>query len=134
MSAETALLAGRDLAEQLMQDACSITRASTTTTWDDVLGREVPGAPTTVWTGPCRVQQQNIQPAQQAAGEFVWTIQDVALQLPMRAPVPQVGDDVVITACPYDPSQAGRRLRVKAAIPAKTHATRRTVACTEVTE
>lgn len=135
MSAVSATLAGRALAERLMQDTCRVTVRSGETTWDEELGREVPTPPTVFYEGRCRFQIPPYRDADKpAAGEYLWTIQDIALQLPMDAPIPPVDADVEALTCALDPLMVGRPFRVRAPVPPKTHATRRTVACVEVTD
>jgi len=109
-----------------------VTRASGASTWDESTGRETPTAPVAVYVGPARVQVPNVQPATPTAGEFVWTVLSVALQLPMSAPLLERGDVVTVMAAGQDVELVGRVYRVRAMLPAKTHATHRTAACEEV--
>ena len=93
------LAAGRLAHQQLMVDACTITRPGTPT-----LNRSTsvltPGAATTLYSGPCRLKPQRI-PRNEEAGERLTVVARYELALPFASLATdslQVGDTVTITA------------------------------------
>lgn len=112
----------------MMTDSCTVRRLTGGRTQDEATGRDV-AATQVLYQGRCRYQVPNTQASDATAGDFAWTLQDVALQLPMDAPLVPVGALVEVTACGLDPTFVGRVLRVRAQVPPKSHATRRTAAC-----
>lgn len=130
MSAATAVLAGRRMAEALMVDACTI-RHPTGTTSDDTTGQVTPTY-TTVYTGKCRVQQTVPVSKPADVGEaHVW-LQRLALQVPMSVTGIASDDLVTITASVLDADLVGRPFRVRE-LGHKTHMTARRVQLEEVT-
>lgn len=132
MSATSALLAGRTAAEALMLDAVTITRATGTTTFDEATGRETAGTPTSVWTGPCKVQRRNVAERTGEAGERLVTTQDVEIHVPIAATGIRVGDVAEITTATLDAELVGRRFRVTG-LADKSFATARRLRAEEVT-
>lgn len=108
------IAAGRIAHQQLMVDACTITRPGT-----PVLNRTTshltPGTPTTLYSGPCRVKPQRV-PRNEEAGERLEVVARYELALPF-ASVPaaelRVGDAVTITAS-GDPRLVGQVMAVMA--------------------
>lgn len=129
MSALSAVLRGRALAESLMVDACTITRRDGTSTTNPTTGAVTPNV-TTVYTGKCRVQNRAPRTQDPAAGEAVWVEHLLELQLPMSVTGVRTGDVATITASVLDPDLAGRRLRVSVPVH-KSHATARRLPCVE---
>jgi hypothetical protein len=108
------LAAGRLAHQQLMVDACTITRlaAPTLNRTTSVL---TPGAGTSLYSGACRVKPQRV-PRNEQAGERLEVVARYELALPFSA-LPagalQVGDRVTITAS-GDPRLIGQRMAVMA--------------------
>jgi hypothetical protein len=93
------LAAGRLAHEQLMNDACTITRAGAAT-----LNRGTsvltPGSTTTLYSGPCRVKPQRV-PRNEQASERLTVVARYEVALPFSSVATddlQVGDTVTITA------------------------------------
>ena len=120
----------RARAVSIMDDACRVSRRAASAGQDEATGREVPGAVTVVYAGPCRVQVPSVQPGSDVAGERSWTTQPVVVSVPMAAD-PRPGDLVEVTAAVADPVLAGRTYRVRAVL-VKSHTTARRMTCEEV--
>lgn len=95
---EPLLAAGRLAHQQLMNDACTITRlgAPTLNRTTSVL---TPGAPTTLYSGACRLKPQRV-PRNEEAGERLAVVARYEVALPFSAVATddlQVGDTVTIT-------------------------------------
>lgn len=126
------LAAGRREAERGMVDACEITRVAGSTTDRTTLVRTEER--TTIYSGPCRVQEllafsRDTRPSEdvQVLGRYR------VLQLPVTTSEDiQIGDDVTITACVHDPDLVGQMLRVRDQS-GKSEATSRRVGIEEMT-
>lgn len=109
VNAAPALARGRVAAESLMVDSCTVrhrTGESTNTT----TGVVTP-AWTTVYTGRCKVQQSTLGAASEPRdpGEASVRLVAYAVHLPvMTSPGIRDGDQITITAAPYDPDLVGR--------------------------
>lgn len=102
MSAATAIVRGRRMAESLMLDTCTITREQGTP--DEVTGVR----PTvTVYSGRCKVQTYEAQERESEAGGATFTIQRYRVDVPVGSFAPAVGDVVTITAAALDPNLTG---------------------------
>lgn len=93
------LAAGRLAHQQLMVDACTITRpgAPTLNRSTSVL---TPGTPTALYSGPCRLKPQRV-PRNQEAGERLTVVARYEVALPFASLATDslhVGDTVTITA------------------------------------
>ena len=123
----------RAQAESLMQDECTVDRATGETTLDPVTLEEVPVfAP--VYSGKCRIQRADHQPSDIVSGQVEFGISTVFAQLPLSATGIKRGDVVTVTA--IDPTTDPDLLGMVAAVRAnmtKTHPTKRTLVCEEVT-
>jgi hypothetical protein len=93
------LAAGRLAHQQLMVDSCTITRSGTPT-----LNRSTsvltPGAPTTLYSGACRLKAQRV-PRNEEAGERLTVVARYEVALPFASLATDdlhVGDTVTITA------------------------------------
>ena len=93
------LAAGRLAHQQLMVDACTISRAGTPT-----LNRSTsvltPGSPTPLYSGACRLKPQRV-PRDEEAGERLTVVARYELALPFGSLATDdlhVGDTVTITA------------------------------------
>lgn len=115
-----------------MADACTVTRVTGTDTNPET--GVVIETTTTVYTGPCRVQEllafareSSPTPADPALMRYR------TLQLPVSTSEGILrGDDVTITACENDPELVGKAMRVRDPS-AKSEATARRIGIEEVT-
>ena len=110
MSAVSASLRGREAAESLMVDACTVTRPGPVVT-DPVTGNVTPSS-TPAYTGACKVQQTISQASNPTAGGHAFTIQDSRVDVPVSAGPLKVNDVVTITASVLDPQLVGTVFRV----------------------
>lgn len=129
MSVATALTRGRQLAEALMVDTCTIRHRTGETT--DENGTIV-GTYSTVYTGRCRVQQATPASAPQDTGEAHVYLLRLEVQLPMTVTGLEVGDEIEVTASVHDADLIGRTFLIRDLAHA-THKTARRVQCTEQT-
>jgi hypothetical protein len=123
MSATTATARGRVAAQALMQDTCTIRRATAGTT-DPETGDTTPGTPTVVYSGACRVQQAAPGAAGQDVGQAHVYQVPLILQLPMSVTGVRVEDVATIDTCALDPDLAGRRFWIRG-VAVGTHKTAR---------
>jgi hypothetical protein len=130
MSRASVLARGRLAAEAGMVDACTITRVTGRST-DTTTGAVTPTT-STLYTGKCRVQQQQAQATTEDVGEDQVLLLRLEVQLPMSVTGLQVGDRITVTASAHDADLVGRVFRVHD-LAHKTHATARRVQCLEVT-
>lgn len=126
-----ALARGRALAEQLMVDACTITRVTGESTDDDT-GAVTPTT-ATVYTGRCRVQQSQLgaDSTPSDPGEAYVRLVAYEVQVPMSVDGVRVSDRIAITASVHDEDLVGR-VFVVLGPSHKTHATARRLQCQEV--
>lgn len=119
MTAASAIRAGRAAAENLMVDACSVSRST---------------AP--VYTGRCRLQVASVRPPNVAGGveTFAWSVLDLLAHLPVSAPDLFDGDTLVVTASEMNAHLVGKAFRVRAMITPKSFETKRTVVLSQVAE
>ncbi len=89
----------RTQAESLMQDCCQLQRRTGSTLDPDTGHATETWA--TYWTGPCRVRTGSIRQAGVAGDPGTDTGPE--LQIPIAAPVPEVGHRAVISS-PLDPA------------------------------
>jgi hypothetical protein len=123
----------RAQAESLMVDACIVTAGGGAPTWDDANGQWDAPASSTVYEGKCRVQTTLTAEGKPDAGEREWTVQSLAVAVPMSVVGVGIGDIVTVTASEFDPDLVGRVFTV-AALAHKTHMTARRLRCEEVTD
>ena len=122
----------RAQAESLMVDTVTVERASGTTLDPDTL-EEVP-AFVPVHVGPCRVQRPGaLSPREDVAGGFEFGVRAVLVQLPLSVLGVKPGDGVTVSAIgsTTDPDLLGLVATVEANL-TKTHPTKRTLICQEV--
>lgn len=105
------LLRGRAAAEQIMVDACTITRLATSTT-DPETGH-VTQTRTTVYSGQCRISINSKNARPQDIGEDTLFIFRVQLQIPIAATGVIPDDVATITASVYDPELVGKAFVVR---------------------
>lgn len=118
------LARGRAAAAALMVDTCLIERAASTST-DGETG-QVTHTWTTVYSGPCRLQQPGPPAGAETVGEAQLYIGDAVLSIPIDAPEPAVEDRVTCTAAAWDTALVGRTWRVRGVL-RKSFATARRV-------
>lgn len=112
MTATTAANRGQVLAEALMQDSCTITRAGGGSSFDPATGTYTDPASTTVYTGKCRVKPRNLVDRTVQAGEQQVSLWPFEVSVPVSATDVDL-DDVVTVTGSIDPSLVGRTLRVR---------------------
>ena len=110
MTVVDAVMRGRVAAEALMLDSCTVERSSGTVTNTDT-GKVYP-ALSTIYTGPCKIQQTLAQSSNPVAGEHRFTVQDTRWDTPVSAGPFMVGDVVTITAAVLDSQLVGRVFRI----------------------
>jgi hypothetical protein len=127
---QTTTVTGRAFAEQLMQDTCTITRADAgTPVFNETTGAYTSSAPTTVYTGPCRVKPRNLADRVVDAGEQAVSLWPFQVSIPFAATDVELDDLVTVTAS-VDPSLVGRELRVRS-VTRGTFVTARRLECEE---
>lgn len=120
-------------AESMMADTCRIRRPNGTTLDPETL-EEVPNY-LDVHTGPCRVQRSGaLSPGESSPGGYEFGVGAVLVQLPISVTGIRRGDVFDLTALGdvSDPALAGLTATVQADL-TKSHATKRTLVCEEVT-
>lgn len=137
VSVLAALAEGRAIAESLMTDTCTITRAGTggAGAFDTVTGLYATPSRTTIYTGKCRVQVKAVvaTSANPDAGERLATNQEHELQLPIEGTdTITVGDVAHLDTAVSDSSLVGRVFTVTARHE-KSQATARRLRVTEGT-
>lgn len=112
MSASSVLLRGRAAAEALMQDAVIVKRGTSST--DSETGVITP-AWTTIYAGPCKVQQAAPATSPSDVGEAAVFVGQLQLHVPVNATTAGIHPDDLaeITACVLDPSLVGATFRVR---------------------
>lgn len=132
MSAASAVARGRVFALRLMVDACTITRVTGETT--DLQTGQVTKTTSTIYAGPCRVQQLTAGGVARPAtvGEAQRFQQPLTVQVPMSVTGVQSGDVVTVTASVLDADLVGRSFWVRE-LAHKSHLTARRLGIEEVT-
>lgn len=115
MSALDATLRGREAAESLMLDACTITRPGTPVT--DPNTGDVTNTPVTVYTGRCKVQSKDSATSNPEAGEATFTVVSRQVHIPANAADVRDGDVVTITASRLNAFTVGKQYRVSGFTP-----------------
>lgn len=107
MSATSAALAGRRMAERLMLDTVTIEREDPDGVPDEVTG-VVPLVPSvTVYSGRAKVQTQDQYERTPEAGGHTFTEQRYYVHVPVGSYAPQIGDMVTVTVATLDPNLHG---------------------------
>ena len=120
-------------AESLMVDTVRVQHPTGAFNTDPDTLAEVP-AFSTVYLGKARLQRPGaLSPNEQVAGGFEFDVRAVMAQLPLTATGIVAGDRVTVTAigATTDPDLLGLVATVQANL-TKTHATKRTLVCQEV--
>jgi hypothetical protein len=125
MSRASVLARGRAAAEAGMVDTCTIVRITATST-NPITGVVTATSPTTIYTGPCRVQERGGYPRDiNTAPDQPQLAIARELQLPVATSADvRAGDRVTITASAHDPGLVGVVAWLRAQ-PAKSEATAR---------
>ena len=92
-------------AESLMVDECVVERRTGRVLNEDTLEYVDQWAP--VWSGQCRVQVRQTQPAVEDTAGRVFTVTDAVVQLPVTGAVFADDDRVTVTASRHDPALVG---------------------------
>lgn len=123
MSADSATLAARALAESLMESVCEVRRAVGVSR-DPDSGVDEP-VYDDVWSGPCRFRFPFVRPSDQDVASQVLSTQRGIVSVPIDGTdVIRTGDVVFITVSPLDAAMLGAQFRVKGPF-FETHATAR---------
>lgn len=123
MTADSATLAARALAESLMESTCQVQRRAVGALDQDT-GIDVP-AFVDVWSGPCRFRFPFVRPADQDVASQAFATQRGIVSVPVVGTEGiRTGDVVTITASPLDAGMVGAQFRVKGPF-FETHATAR---------
>jgi hypothetical protein len=131
MSRESVLARGRAAAEAGMVDACSITRSAGRVT--DTTTGVVTEPRTTLYSGRCRVQQNQATATSEDVGQDRLLLLRVEVQLPVGGTEGlKVGDAITITAAANDADLVGRTFLIHDLAHA-TEKTSRRVQCLERT-
>lgn len=131
MTAQSALEAGRRMAEALMVDSCTIRRRTGTTT-NPTTGTVTPTFSTLYTAQKCRIQTRGNWGEAKDIGEAALVLLTVEIQLPVTVTGVEVRDEVTIDVCVNDAELVGREFRVKD-LNHKSHGTMRRLMGTEVT-
>lgn len=115
MSAVSAALRGRKMAEKLMIDTCTISRPGATVT-DPETGA-VTNTKTTVYTGKCKVQSKAAAIQSAEAGGAQFTVVSREVHIPANAAQVRDGDEVEITASKLNTFTVGKVYRVEGFTP-----------------
>lgn len=115
MSAVSAVLRGRRMAEKMMVDTCTITRPGATVT-DPETGA-VTRSKTSVYTGKCRVQSKAAAIQSAEAGGAQFTVVSREVHIPANAAKILDGDEVEITASRLNSFTVGKVYRVSGFTP-----------------
>lgn len=118
-------------AESLMVDTCRIDRATGATTIDPVTLEETP-VYATVYEGKARIQRSaGLTTQESTQGGFEFAVGSVVGQLPITATGIVRGDRLTVTVATLDPDLLGLVATVTTNL-SKTHGTKRTLVCEEV--
>lgn len=96
MTTQRLLARGREAAERLMTDTCTVTRATGETTVDPDTGQVIPET-VTVYEGKCKLSSTPQTGEQRDSEEYRFLVEQPRLHLPIDTGV-QSGDMAVITA------------------------------------
>lgn len=113
MSAASITARGRQAAEALMQDACTVQHVTGLAT-DQETGVVTPTY-STVYTGVCKIQQSSPATSPTDVGEAAVFVGQLQLHLPVTTVTAAVSPDdlVTITSCVLDASLVGQTFRLR---------------------
>lgn len=112
MSATSAVLQGRQAAEALMVDSCTIGHPAASEVYDSG-SDSYTTVTTTFYAGACKVKPRDNADRQVEAGAETVTLWPFVVSVPMSVTGVQEDDVVTVTACELDPALVGTRLRVR---------------------
>jgi len=124
----SATLAGRRAAEALMVDTCTITRGTSSQTFDPATGTYATTPGVSVYTGPCRVKPAGTSDRVVEAGGQAVSLFPFVVSVPISAVQFAVDDRVTVTVSTLDPALVGTVLRV-VQVAAGSHLTARRLGC-----
>lgn len=129
MTAASVTLAGRAAAEALMVDACTITRVTPGTVFNETTGQydDTP-PPTTVYTGKCRVKPRDNADRVVQYGQEAVSLWPYIVSIPMAESGVELDDIVTVTASALDTALVGAGFRVRQVL-AGSHLTARRLGC-----
>lgn len=130
MSATGATLAGRVAAESLMVDACTITRATAGSTFDETTLTYSGGSSATLYSGKCRVKPRDNADRVVQYGERAVSFWPYIVSVPMSVTTVELNDVITVTASALDASLVGLSLRVREVL-SGSHLTARRLSCEE---
>lgn len=131
MTVAATVTRGQALAESLMSDTCTITRAGTgAPVMNEDTGEYTDPPRTTIYTGKCRIQVRGLVAQDVEVGDQQRGIAPFELQLPVSA-VGVRRNDVAHIDSSVDVDMVDREFRVTAPF-GKTHMTMRRAPCEEV--
>lgn len=131
MSRRRLLERGQAKAEAAMVDTCIVRRVTGQAT--DLDSGVITDTYTTLYSGPCRFQQSDVQPTESDVAEDFVLMQRIEVQLPMSTTGFQVDDVVECATSVSDPDLPGRTFRVHG-LAHKTEATARRLRLRERTD
>lgn len=112
MSAQSATIAGRVAAEANMFDTCIVTRGGTAT-WDEAAGTWTTGSASTVYSGKCKLQTENVQVTNPDVASTKGVLVAWRLDLPVDGSGDvRTNDTVTMTACQLDGEVVGKTFTV----------------------
>lgn len=128
MTVDGVLSHGRDLAEELMTDACTIRRVT-----GEALDANHDLTPTysTVYAGKCRIRPRQTQDRMLEQGGDDVGVADLVVSVPIAVTGVEPGDLVDITVSTYDPDAVGRTYTVLGSVHGS-QVTARRLTCQEV--
>ncbi|WP_029135322.1 DUF6093 family protein [Nakamurella lactea] len=117
------LARGRDHANALMQDSCTITiPGEGEGTYDPGTNTTIPPDPTVIYDGRCRIQLSQPVSDRPLVAVDQKTVVSHVISIPVGSPtVPRMAL-ITITASTHDPANIGRQFTVRSRL-SKTHAT-----------
>lgn len=130
MSRASVTRRGQRAAEAGMVDTCTVRRRTGSTTDRDT-GASTPSY-TTLYTGPCKVQNSRAEAGRADVGEDYLLLLRLEVHLPAAVTGLQAGDEIVITSAAIDADLPGRVFRIHD-LAHKTWATARRVGVIEKT-
>lgn len=112
MTLESTLTAGRQQAESLMTDTCTITRGAASPVLNESTGKyDTPGS--TVYSGKCRVRSAgNVGSQGRDAGDAFAIVARPTISVPVGSASFVTGDLVTLTDAPLNPQLVGARFKV----------------------
>jgi hypothetical protein len=115
MTALDATLRGREAAESLMLDTCTITRLGEPV-FSEATG-QFTSTSTEVYAGKCKVQSKDSATAKPEVGEHTFTVVSRQVHIPANAADVRDGDVVTITASRLNAFTVGKQYRVSGFTP-----------------